>query len=118
MPVVGSAFQPNDAGAIITQAFERMNEFAKVKATVDDFIQRGETAKASELIDKRSNEYMLGEVAASFKNQIGDLTKYEQAVRASGGTPEEKRETLAKIRQIKIMLSQNAIEVADKTTPP
>lgn len=117
MPVVGSAFQPNDAGAIITQAFERMNEFAKVKATVDDYIKRGETAKATELIDKRSNEYMMGEVAASFKNQIGDLTKYEQAIRASSATPKEKRDDLAKIREMKIMLSQNMLEIVDKTTP-
>ena len=113
--VIGGAFQPNDAGEIINSTFERMNEFAKVKQTVDDYIERGEKSKALALIDSRGKEYMLGEISGDFTKQIGELTQYERAVRASNLTPEEKREKLAEIRQMKIKLSSMVREAVDRT---
>jgi len=113
--VIGGAFQPNDAGEIINSTFERMNEFAKVKQTVDDYIERGEKSKAMALISERSKEYMLGEISGDFTKQIGELTQYERAVRASNLTPEEKREKLAEIREYKIKLSSMVRGAVDKT---
>jgi hypothetical protein len=115
--VIGGAFQPNDAGEIINSTFERMNEFAKVKQTVDDYIERGEKSKALELIETRGREYMLGEISGDFTKQIGELTQYERAVRASTLTPEEKRERLAEIRQLKIKLSSMVRGAVDRTEP-
>jgi hypothetical protein len=113
--VIGGAFQPNDAGEIINSTFNRMNEFAKVKQTVDDYIERGEKSKALELIETRGREYMLGEISGDFTKQIGELTQYERAVRASDLTPEEKRERLAEIRQMKIKLSSMVRAAVDRT---
>jgi hypothetical protein len=113
--IIGGAFQPNDAGEIINSAFERMNKFAKVKETVDGYIERGERAKAIELINTRGKEYMLGELSGDFTKQIGELTQYERAVRASNLTPEEKRDRLADIRQMKIKLSSMVREAVDRT---
>ena len=113
--VIGGAFQPNDAGEIINSTFERMNGFAKVKQTVDDYIERGEKSKALELIETRGREYMLGEISGDFTKQIGELTQYERAVRASNLTPEEKRERLAEIRQMKIKLSSMVRGAVDRT---
>jgi hypothetical protein len=113
--VIGGAFQPNDAGEIINSTFERMNEFAKVKQTVDDYIERGEKSKALALISERGKEYMLGEISGDFTKQIGELTQYERAVRASDLTPEEKRERLAEIRQMKIKLSSMVRAAVDRT---
>jgi hypothetical protein len=113
--VIGGAFQPNDAGEIINSTFARMNEFAKVKQTVDDYIERGEKSKALELIETRGREYMLGEISGDFTKQIGELTQYERAVRASTLTPEEKRERLAEIRQMKIKLSSMVRAAVDRT---
>ena len=115
--VIGGAFQPNDAGEIINSTFNRMNEFAKVKQTVDDYIERGEKSKALELIETRGREYMLGEISGDFTKQIGELTQYERAVRASNLTPEEKRERLAEIRQMKIKLSSMVRAAVDRTEP-
>jgi hypothetical protein len=115
--IIGGAFQPNDAGEIINSTFERMNEFAKVKQTVDDYIERGEKSKALELIETRGREYMLGEISGDFTKQIGELTQYERAVRASTLTPEEKRERLAEIRQLKIKLSSMVRGAVDRTEP-
>jgi len=112
--VIGGAFQPNDAGEIINSAFERMNKFAKVKETVDGYIERGERAKALELINARGKEYMLSEIAGDFTKQIGELTQYERAIRASNMTPEEKRAQLDRIRQMKIKLSSMVREAADR----
>jgi hypothetical protein len=113
--VIGGAFQPNDAGEIINSTFERMNEFSKVKQTVDDYIERGEKSKALALISERGKEYMLGEISGDFTKQIGELTQYERAVRASTLTPEEKRERLAEIRQMKIKLSSMVRGAVDRT---
>jgi hypothetical protein len=113
--LIGGAFQPNDAGEIINSTFNRMNEFAKVKQTVDDYIERGEKSKALELIETRGREYMLGEISGDFTKQIGELTQYERAVRASSLTPEEKRERLAEIRQMKIKLSSMVRAAVDRT---
>lgn len=115
--VIGGAFQPNDAGEIINSTFNRMNEFAKVKQTVDDYIERGERSKALEIIETRGREYMLGEISGDFTKQIGELTQYERAVRASNLTPEEKREKLAEIRQMKIKLSSMVRAAVDRTEP-
>jgi len=115
--LIGGAFQPNDAGEIINSTFNRMNEFAKVKQTVDDYIERGEKSKALELIETRGREYMLGEISGDFTKQIGELTQYERAVRASSLTPEEKRERLAEIRQMKIKLSSMVRAAVDRTEP-
>jgi hypothetical protein len=94
-----------------------MNEFAKVKQTVDDYIERGEKSKALEIIETRGREYMLGEISGDFTKQIGELTQYERAVRASDLTPEEKRERLAEIRQMKIKLSSMVRGAVDRTEP-
>jgi hypothetical protein len=117
MPVVGTAFQPNDAGGIINMAYDRMNEFSKVKSTVDDLIERGEKAKALELINTKANEYAAGEIAHDFTSTMGELTQYERAIRASNLTPEQKRERLDEIRKIKIRYADTMRGAVDKTIP-
>jgi hypothetical protein len=117
MPVVGTVFQPNDAGGIINMAYDRMNEFSKVKSTVDDLIERGEKAKALELINTKANEYAAGEIAHDFTSTMGELTQYERAIRASNLTPEQKRERLDEIRKIKIRYADTMRGAVDRTVP-
>jgi hypothetical protein len=112
MPVVGTVFQPNDAGGIINMAYDRMNEFSKVKSTVDDLIERGEKAKALELINTKANE-----IAHDFTSTMGELTQYERAIRASNLTPEQKRERLDEIRKIKIRYADTMRGAVDRTVP-
>lgn len=117
MPVVGTVFQPNDAGGIINRAYDRMNEFAKVKSTVDDLLDRGEKAKAMELINTKANQYAAGEIAHDFTSTMGEMTQYEKAIRASNLSPEQKRERLDEIRKIKIKYAETMRGAVDKTIP-
>ena len=49
---------------------------------------------------------------------MGELTQAERAIRASDMPPEEKRQRLDEIRQIKITLAKTYREAADKTKLP
>ena len=117
MPLVGSAFQPNDAGGIITSTYERMDELKKVKNTVDDYLTRGQKAEALELLAKKGNEYVASEMSDYFTTTMRELTQYEIAVRASGLTPQEKRDKLDELRRLKITLANTIRQAADKTIP-
>jgi len=115
MPVIGGAFQPNDAGAIISRVYDRMGEFQKVEASVDDLMARGYKAEAKELLSQRGNEYAASEIADYYASTMRDLTAYENAVRASSMTPEQKREKLDDIKQTKIKFASMVEKSTDKT---
>jgi hypothetical protein len=116
-PVIGGLFQSNDAGNIINETYERMNEFKQVKTTVDDLIKKGNKAEAMQLLQERGNEYAGAQMADKYVAAMRQLTQYEQAVRASDATPEKKREQLDSIRQMKIRVSATVRGAADKTIP-
>jgi hypothetical protein len=117
MPVFGSSFQPNDAGGIINAVYERMNEVKKVKATVDRMLAEGRGAEAKELVNKHAEEFAQSGVADYFTSHMQQITKFENAIRASNMTGDEKRAKLDQTRQMKIRLAEmvrNATEEAKK----
>jgi len=115
-PVVGTAFQPNDAGNIINRTYELMKDAESTKKTVTDLLNRGERAKAMALLQEHSNAYAISSMADSFQTQMTTLSKYEVAVRASNKSPEEKRQLLDTIRQAKIKMAATYREAAERTT--
>jgi hypothetical protein len=119
MPVVGSAFQPNDAGAIISRVYDRMNEFKKVQNSVDDLFNRGYKAEAMDLLNKRGNEYAAAEVSDYYITTMRDLTQYENAIKAAPNVPpEQKRGQLDEIRKIKTNFARSIEQASDKTKLP
>jgi len=114
-PIVGGAFQPNDAGGIINSVYERMNESLQVKSTVTKLMEEGKVQEAQALLTKRGTDYMQSELANTFKTNMNMLTQAERAIAASKMTPEEKREQLDKIRKMKIALANTTREISDKT---
>jgi len=114
-PILGGAFQPNDAGGIINSVYERMNENLKVKNTFNKLAQEGRMSEAMALLQRRGNEFMQADLANSFKTNMNKLTQAERAIAASNMSPEAKREQLDKIRKIKIAVAQTVREVSDKT---
>jgi hypothetical protein len=114
-PILGGAFQPNDAGGIINSVYERMNDVLQVKNTVDNMLKEGKVQEAEALITKRGTDYMQSELANTFKTNMNMLTQAERAIAASDMTPEAKREQLDKIRKIKIALANTTREISDKT---
>jgi hypothetical protein len=117
LPVVGGAFQPNDAGAIITRVYDRMNEFKKVQTSVDDLMNRGYRAEAMDLLNKRGNEYAAAELADYYTTTMRELTQYENAIKASNVPPEQKRQQLDDIRKIKTRFATTVEQATDKTIP-
>ena len=114
-PILGGAFQPNDAGGIVNSVYERMNENLKIKSTFDKLVGEGRMSDAKALLQRRGNEYMQAELANSFKNDMNQLTQAERAISASKMSPEEKRAQLDKIRKIKTAVAQTVRDVSDKT---
>jgi hypothetical protein len=114
-PILGGAFQPNDAGGIINSVYERMNEISQVKNTVNELLKDGKVQEAEALITKRGSEYMQSELANTFKTNMNMLTQAERAIAASKMTPEAKREQLDNIRKMKIALANTTREISDKT---
>lgn len=114
-PVVGGAWQPNDAGGIANSAYERMNDVKKLENTINKMVEEGRTAEAMALMTKRGNEYMQAELGDSFRSNMQELTRAERAIQASAMTPQQKREQLDEIRKLKTALAKTTLEVADKT---
>ncbi len=116
-PLVGGAFQPNDAGGISNAVYERFNEDIKVRNTYKDMLSKGQLSEANELLQRRGNEIMEAEIGDVFKTNMTKLTQAERAIAASAMSPEEKRKRLDDIRRIKTGLAQSFREAADKTKP-
>jgi len=116
-PLVGGAFQPNDAGGISNAVYERFNEDIKVRNSFQKMLGEGRTAEANELLQRRGNEIMEAEIGDVFKTNMTKLTQAERAIAASNLSPEEKRAKLDEIRRIKTGLAQTLREAADRTRP-
>jgi len=114
-PILGGAFQPNDAGGIINSVYERMNESLQVKNTVTKLLEEGKVQEAQALMTKRGSDYMQSELANTFKTNMNMLTQAERAVAASDMKPDAKRKQLDEIRKIKIAIANTTREISDKT---
>jgi len=114
MPVIGGAFQPNDAGGITNTVYEKMLDIKKVEATFKDRLAKGDAAGAKQLLQERGNEIALSQAADQYIATIGKLTQYRNAIVASNATPEQKRAAVDKIKQVEIRLSSAQREAVDK----
>lgn len=114
-PVVGGAFQPNDAGGIVNSVYERMNDALKVSRTYEKLTVEGRAAEANALLQRKGQEFMQAELANEFKANMNQLVAAERAVQASSMSAEEKRKQLDEIRKLKIAVAKEVRDVADKT---
>jgi len=116
LPVIGGAFQPNDAGGIISNVYNDMNEFKKTKASFEERIKRGDRSGAMELLNTKGNELAMAQVADHYTTTMKKFTGYENAIRASDLSPDEKRKRLDEIRKMKIQYANMVRDASDKTT--
>ena len=114
-PIVGGAFQPNDAGGIVNSVYERMNEAMKVQRSYDKMVEDGRLNEANALLQRRGEQFMQAELGKEFKQNMNELTQAERAVQAADIPPEEKRKQLDEIRRLKIAIAKTIREAADKT---
>jgi polyhydroxyalkanoate synthesis regulator phasin len=116
-PVIGSMFQPNDAGGIINATYDRVEHIMEVKRTYDDMIKRGEMAEAKAFLQENVNEIASASVAGNAKTQLFKITQAMNAVKASNMTPDEKRAALDNLQKLRIKIAGTMRNVLDKTAP-
>jgi hypothetical protein len=117
LPVVGGAFQPNDAGNIANRVYDRMKDVQKVQSSFDAALERGDRSGAMELLSQYGNELLVAETADYFTKTMTELTQYERAIRASNMSPDEKRAQLDNLRKIKTQFASTVEQATDRTTP-
>jgi len=106
-PLIGSFFQPKDAGGLINKAYKDMNEIVQTKETYDKMIEEGREKEAEDYVTANADMLGMGTMAGSFRKKMGDLTRAERNVRADGSlNGAEKRAELDAIRQDKIQLAK------------
>ena len=113
-PVIGGAFQPNDAGGIVNSVYERMNDADKVAKSYEKMLVEGRTAEANALLQRRGEQLMQAELAKEFKSNMDQLVAAERAIQASRIPPEEKRKQLDDIRKLRIAVAKEVRDVSDK----
>jgi hypothetical protein len=114
-PIVGGAFQPNDAGAIINSVYERMTDAQKVGRTYEKLVTEGRAAEANSLLQRRGNEVLQAELGDEFKSNMNQIVAAERAIQASNMSGEEKRKQLDELRKLKIAIAKEIRDIADKT---
>ena len=107
LPLIGSFFQPKDAGGLINKAYADMQDVITAKQTYNKMLEDGRTGEAQAYLDANADVLGMSSMAGKFRQQMGVLTKQERAVRSAiGVSGKEKREALDEIRQAKIDLAK------------
>lgn len=117
LPLVGTLFQPKDASGIIDLVYERMNKVRQVQDTYKRLIDENKPEQAKRYAEEKADELALASVAGAFRQQMGEITKFEREVRASNLTPDRKRAELDRARQAKIDLSKRVQALSGRTAP-
>jgi hypothetical protein len=110
MPLVGGLFQPNDAGRVINEAFDSVKEIQQKQGTYKRLIEEGKLQEAQDYVKKNISDVGMAKYAGSFRQQMGEITKTERAIKALPATqmsPSEKRKQLDELRDLKIQMAQN-----------
>jgi hypothetical protein len=107
VPVVGAFFQPTDAGGIINAAYESMQQAQKVSNTYKKLLADGRQQEARKFFEENVNLFSVASAAGTFRQQMGEFTKAERAIKASDLDSTEKRKRLDEMRQIKIKYAQD-----------
>jgi hypothetical protein len=113
-PIVGSLFQPKDAGNIVEEAYQAMTKAQEVKATYDDLLKnKHRPEEAVEFLNKHANDFVKAPLATAFTSQMKTYQTMLQAVVNSPVlTPEQKRERVEKIKEMRTRAAERTLEMA------
>ena len=118
LPIVGGLFQPNDAGRIITEAYDAMSEVQKRHGSYKKLIEDGRREEAADYLKENMTEISLSSAAGQFRQRMGEMTKYERYIKGvpeKQMSPDKKREELDKIRKMKIDYAAQFKRVREQT---
>lgn len=103
--VIGPLFQPEDAGGIAGAVYDRMNEINEVKRTYDKLIKDGRRAEATAFLQQNIETYSKHALAGNVQEQMSKITQAVNAVKASNMSPDDKRERLDRLQELRIKLA-------------
>jgi len=107
MPIIGSMFQPNDAQGQISLFYEKAKEYEKAKNTFDKMIDEGRGDEATKFAKEYATDIAMSDVAASFKDTMGEFTEMEKLIKSSDLSGAEKLQRLKEIRATKIEFARS-----------
>lgn len=120
VPVLGSSFQPEDAGNLLNRAYAAMEEASQVKRTYDDLISKGRYDAAQVYLDKNAAEYNKASMGTQFQQSMSELSKTASMITnntAIDMSPKERRDALKTLRDQQTTLAKGAISALGETTP-
>jgi len=117
LPVVGTLFQPNDASGIIDATYERISKIQQVQQTYKKLLEDGRGEDARAYAEQNATDLVAASLAGDFRQAMGEITKFERAIRGSNKSPDEKREALERARQLKIRIATSVRSTLDRTKP-
>jgi hypothetical protein len=103
--VIGPLFQPADAGGIVGAVYDRVSTLTETKRTYDNLLKSGQRAEAMEFLQRNMDDYAKSAIAGNVQQQLGKVTQAINAVKASSMSPDEKRESLDRLQQLRINLA-------------
>jgi len=116
-PITGSLWQPQDAGAVVEQAYQMATEAQQVSNTVQDLAKKGRPEAAQAFLEQHADAYARSQIASKFTSTMSELQKAENAVRASGMTPEEKRDKIQQLRAKRTDIAKQVLNAAGTARP-
>ena len=117
MPVIGAAFQPEDAGGVVSDMYDHMARAREVQKTYNQLVKEGNGAEARQYLQENVNMLATKTMTGNLQETMGKLKKAEMAIKASSLTPDEKRARLDAIQKMRIQIASNVRGVYEKTTP-
>jgi hypothetical protein len=103
--VIGPLFQPEDAGGIVGAVYDRVQVLTETKRTYDNLVKSGQRAEAMEFLQRNMDDYAKSAIAGNVQQQLAKVTQAVNAVKASSMSPDEKRESLDRLQQLRIALA-------------
>jgi hypothetical protein len=82
-----------------------MTDINEVKRTYDKLIKDGRRAEAQEFMQENAESYAKSAVAGNVQAQMSKITQAVNAIKASSMTPDEKRERLTALQDLRIRLA-------------
>jgi hypothetical protein len=116
-PVIGSMFQPADAGGMLSDMYDHMTHIKQVQATYKELLTEGRRSEAQEYAQRNINAITMNTLAGNLQEHMGKIKQAEAAINASSLSPDEKRERLDRLRDLKIRIAQNVRGALERTKP-
>lgn len=109
-PVVGTMFQPVDAGGLVNAAYKVVEDTQKASATYKDLLVR-DPKEAQTYLEKNINRIGFASAAGRFRQQMGEIAAYKRQINNSDLPNDEKRRRLDEIRKIEIAYAKQFTSV-------